>query len=195
MGRVVGLVPFAGGTTRGRDARRGDDRSGLSDAVREGETGEYVRPLAWADVLYWDVFGQTHLSGAANEMLLHLVEQRTLQERPLLLSSQYRGHAHAQKAIAGDRRKAFWFKVAGHLLACAAYVVFITGAIEGLALAPPEVHSNPLTGIFTRLGVLAWHSMNDTVPLLWSFLRSISPYPTERRPLCRGSFGLDALVP
>ena len=68
-------------------------RSGLSNAAREGETEAYVRRLVRADVLYWDDFGQTHLSGAASEMLLHLVEQRTSQERPLLLTSQYSGDA------------------------------------------------------------------------------------------------------
>jgi DNA replication protein DnaC len=68
-------------------------RSGLSNAAREGETAEYVGKLVRADVLYWDDFGQTHLSGAASEMLLHLVEQRTSWERPLLFTSQYSGNA------------------------------------------------------------------------------------------------------
>jgi len=68
-------------------------RSGLSNAAREGETAEYVGRLVRADVLYWDDFGQTHLSGAASEMLLHLVEQRTSWERPLLFTSQYSGKA------------------------------------------------------------------------------------------------------
>ena len=68
-------------------------RSGLSNAAREGETEAYARQLVRADVLYWDDFGQTHLSGAASEMLLHLIEQRTSQERPLLLTRQYRGNA------------------------------------------------------------------------------------------------------
>jgi hypothetical protein len=44
-------------------------------------------------VLYWDDFGQTHLSEAASEMLLRLVEQRTSHERPVLLTSQYSGGA------------------------------------------------------------------------------------------------------
>ena len=66
-------------------------RSGLAYAAREGETEIYVRRLSSADVLYWDDFGQTHLSGPASEMLLHIVEQRTSQERPLLLTSQYSG--------------------------------------------------------------------------------------------------------
>lgn len=68
-------------------------RSGLANAAREGETEIYVQRLACAEVLYWDDFGQTHLSGAASEMLLHLVEQRTSHERPLLLTSQYSGGA------------------------------------------------------------------------------------------------------
>jgi DNA replication protein DnaC len=68
-------------------------RSGLANAAREGETEAYVRRLTHADLLYWDDFGQTHLSGAASEMLLHVVEQRTSRERPLLITSQYSGGA------------------------------------------------------------------------------------------------------
>jgi DNA replication protein DnaC len=68
-------------------------RSGLANAAREGETELYVRRLSSAEVLYWDDFGQTHLSEAASEMLLHLVEQRASHERPLLLTSQYSGGA------------------------------------------------------------------------------------------------------
>jgi DNA replication protein DnaC len=68
-------------------------RSGMADAAREGETEIYVRRLAGAEVLYWDDFGQTHLSEAASEMLLHVVEQRVSHERPLLLTSQYSGGA------------------------------------------------------------------------------------------------------
>ena len=68
-------------------------RSGLANAAREGETENYVRRLSRADVLYWDDFGQTHLSAAASEMLLHVVEQRTSHQRPLLLTSQYKGNA------------------------------------------------------------------------------------------------------
>jgi DNA replication protein DnaC len=68
-------------------------RSGLSRAAREGETEYYVRRLARADVLYWDDFGQTHLSAAASEMLLHVVEQRTSHQRPMLVTSQYKGTA------------------------------------------------------------------------------------------------------
>ena len=68
-------------------------RTGLANAAREAETDNYVRRFASCDVLYWDDFGQTHLSGAASEMLLHVVEQRTSRQRPLLLTSQYRGEA------------------------------------------------------------------------------------------------------
>jgi DNA replication protein DnaC len=68
-------------------------RSGLTSAARQGDAADYARRLARVDVLYWDDFGQTHLSGAASEMLLHLVEQRTAHERPLLLTSQYSGDA------------------------------------------------------------------------------------------------------
>jgi len=68
-------------------------RSGVANAAREGETEIYVRRLSSAEVLYWDDFGQTHLSGAASEMLLYLVEQRTSHERPVLLTSRYSGGA------------------------------------------------------------------------------------------------------
>jgi len=68
-------------------------RSSVANAAREGETEIYVGRLSSADVLYWDDFGQTHLSGAASEMRLHLVEQRTSHERPVLLTSQYGGGA------------------------------------------------------------------------------------------------------
>jgi hypothetical protein len=68
-------------------------RSGLANAAREGESEAYVRGLTHAELLYWDDFGQTNLSGAASEMLLHVVEQRTSRERPLLLTSQYSGGA------------------------------------------------------------------------------------------------------
>lgn len=68
-------------------------RSSLSRAAREAETEDYVRRLARADALYWDDFGQTHLNAAASEMLLHVVEQRTSHERPMLVTSQYRGTA------------------------------------------------------------------------------------------------------
>ena len=60
--------------------------------AHQGETEIYVRRLSSAEVLYWDDFGQTHLSGAASEMLLHLVE-RTSHERPLLFTNQYGGGA------------------------------------------------------------------------------------------------------
>jgi hypothetical protein len=49
-------------------------RSGVANAAREGEMEICVRRLSSAEVLYWDDFEQTHLSGAASEMLLHLVE-------------------------------------------------------------------------------------------------------------------------
>jgi hypothetical protein len=68
-------------------------RSGLTVAARQGDAADYARRLLLVDVLYWDDFGQTHLSGAASEMLLHVVEQRTSHERPLLLTSQYSGYA------------------------------------------------------------------------------------------------------
>jgi DNA replication protein DnaC len=68
-------------------------RSGLANAACEGETEAYVRRLTLPEVLYWDDFGQTNLSAAASEMLLHLLEQRTTRERPLLLTSQYSGGA------------------------------------------------------------------------------------------------------
>ena len=68
-------------------------RSRLANAARDRETEAYARRLTHAELLYWDDFGQTNLSEAASEMLLHLIEQRTARERPLLLTSQYSGGA------------------------------------------------------------------------------------------------------
>jgi DNA replication protein DnaC len=50
-----------------------------------------VRRLVRADVLYWDDLGQMHLTGAASEMLLHVVEERTCGEMPILTTTQYSG--------------------------------------------------------------------------------------------------------
>jgi IstB-like ATP binding protein len=72
-------------------------RSGLTSAARQGDSADYARTLALVDVLYWDDFGQAHLSGAAREMLLHVVEQRTRHERPLLLTSQCSASAPESK--------------------------------------------------------------------------------------------------
>jgi DNA replication protein DnaC len=77
-------------------------RSGVANAAREGETETYVRRLSSAEVLYWDDFGQTHLSGAASEMLLHVVEQRISHERPLLFTSQYGGSTGIPVSAARD---------------------------------------------------------------------------------------------
>jgi hypothetical protein len=86
---------------------------------------------------------------------------------------------NTRNAIKNDRRKAFWYKVAGYAVGLFGYAVFITGAIQGLALAPPQFRSGPLFGIFATLGVSAWYWLNDTVPALWWFFRLISPYPTQ----------------
>lgn len=64
-------------------------RSSLQTAARDGATDDFVRPLVRADALYWDDFGQTHLTGAASEMLLHLIEQRTSTGKPILATTQY----------------------------------------------------------------------------------------------------------
>jgi DNA replication protein DnaC len=66
-------------------------RTGLQTAAREGETEEFVRRLVRADVMYWDDLGQTHLTGPASEMLLHLVEERTCKRKPILATTQYSG--------------------------------------------------------------------------------------------------------
>jgi hypothetical protein len=50
-----------------------------------------LRRLVRAEVLYWDDLGQTHLTGAASEMLLHLVEERTCAGMPILATTQYFG--------------------------------------------------------------------------------------------------------
>jgi hypothetical protein len=64
-------------------------RSGLQTAARDGATEYFVRRLVRTDVLYWDDLGQTHLTGAASEMLLHVIEQRTASGTPILATTQY----------------------------------------------------------------------------------------------------------
>lgn len=64
-------------------------RSGLQAAARDGATESFVQRLAGVQVLYWDDLGQTHLTGAASEMLLHIVEERTTGRRPILATTQY----------------------------------------------------------------------------------------------------------
>jgi DNA replication protein DnaC len=66
-------------------------RTALQAAARDGTTQEFVRGLVRADVIYWDDLGQMHLTGAASEMLLHLVEERTCAEMPILATTQYSG--------------------------------------------------------------------------------------------------------
>src|SRR5260370_3109189 len=66
-------------------------RTGLQAAARDGATEEFVPRFVRADVLYWDDLGQTHLTGAASEMLLHLVEERTCAGMPILVTTQYSG--------------------------------------------------------------------------------------------------------
>jgi DNA replication protein DnaC len=66
-------------------------RTGLQTAAREGGTEEFVRRLVRVDVMYWDDLGQTHLTGPASEMLLHLVEERTCRRKPILATTQYSG--------------------------------------------------------------------------------------------------------
>jgi DNA replication protein DnaC len=64
-------------------------RSGLQAAARDGATDSFVQRLAGVQVLYWDDLGQTHLTGAASEMLLRVVEERTAGRRPILATTQY----------------------------------------------------------------------------------------------------------
>jgi IstB-like ATP binding protein len=66
-------------------------RTGLQAAARDGATEYFVRRLVRAHVLYWDDFGQTNLTAAASEMLLHLIEERTTAGRPILATTQYSG--------------------------------------------------------------------------------------------------------
>ena len=66
-------------------------RTGLQAAARDGATDYFVRRLVRAHVLYWDDLGQTHLTGAASEMLLHLIEERTTAGMPILATTQYSG--------------------------------------------------------------------------------------------------------
>jgi hypothetical protein len=43
------------------------------------------------DLLYWDDLGQMHLTGSASERLLHVVEERSNSEMPILPTTQYSG--------------------------------------------------------------------------------------------------------
>lgn len=51
-------------------------RTGLQTPARDGTTEEFVRRLVRTDILFWDDLGQMHLTLAASEMLLHLLEER-----------------------------------------------------------------------------------------------------------------------
>ena len=66
-------------------------RTTLQTAGRDGATEEFVRRLVRTEVLFWDDLGQMHLTGAASEMLLHLVEERVCAGRPILATTQYAG--------------------------------------------------------------------------------------------------------
>jgi chromosomal replication initiation ATPase DnaA len=66
-------------------------RTTLQLAGRDGTTEEFVRRLVRTDLLYWDDLGQMHLTGSASEMLLHIVEERTGAEMPILATTQYSG--------------------------------------------------------------------------------------------------------
>ena len=66
-------------------------RTTLQLAGRDGTTEEFVRRLIRTDLLYWDDLGQMHLTGSASEMLLHVVEERSNSEMPILATTQYSG--------------------------------------------------------------------------------------------------------
>src|SRR5258708_12806097 len=66
-------------------------RTGGQAAGRDGTSEEFVRRLVRTHVLYWDDLGQMHLTGAASEMLLHLLEERICAGRPILATTQYSG--------------------------------------------------------------------------------------------------------
>ena len=66
-------------------------RTRLQLAGRDGTTEEFVRRLVRTDLLYWDDLGQMHLTGSASEMLLHVVEERSNSEKPILATTQYSG--------------------------------------------------------------------------------------------------------
>jgi DNA replication protein DnaC len=66
-------------------------RTRLQLAGRDGTTEEFVRRLVRTDLLYWDDLGQMHLTGPASEMLLHVVEERSNSEMPILATTQYSG--------------------------------------------------------------------------------------------------------
>jgi hypothetical protein len=66
-------------------------RTAVQAAGRDYATEEFVRRIVRADILFWDDLGQMHLTGAASEMLLHIVEERTCAEMPILATTQYSG--------------------------------------------------------------------------------------------------------
>lgn len=66
-------------------------RGGLQSAACEGTTEQFVARLVRTEVLYWDDLGQMHLTGAASEMLLHVIEQRACAGKPVLATTQYSG--------------------------------------------------------------------------------------------------------
>jgi IstB-like ATP binding protein len=68
-------------------------RVSLQTAARDGTPEEFVRRLVRTDVLFWDDLGQMHLTGAASEMLLHLLEERVCTGRPILATTQYAGRS------------------------------------------------------------------------------------------------------
>src|SRR5260370_10902819 len=66
-------------------------RTSLQTAARDGTTDEFVRRLVRTEILFLDDLGQMHLTGAASEMLLHLVEERDCTGKPILTTTQYHG--------------------------------------------------------------------------------------------------------
>jgi len=92
-----------------------------------------------------------------------------------------------RKGIASDRRKAFWYKPAGHVVNFVGLATLVTGLIKGLALAPAEVRNGLIFGGLCRLAVEFWLWMDGIMPPVWWFLRSISPYPRLTSPLTQWS--------
>jgi Cdc6-like AAA superfamily ATPase len=59
--------------------------------AREGRSREWAKRMSRVEVLYWDDLGQVHWTGAASEMFLHLIEERTAAQKPILATTQYSG--------------------------------------------------------------------------------------------------------
>jgi Cdc6-like AAA superfamily ATPase len=66
-------------------------RAEVQAVAREGRSHAWAKRMSRVEVLYWDDLGQVHWTGAASEMFLHLIEERTSAQKPILATTQYSG--------------------------------------------------------------------------------------------------------